>query len=140
MTAANLQLLSPQWPLIIFTDSLVVRKMDALLVVKQCSCSVDQPIMLEAANTNHTLRATCFLTHHCGSTISVVLLKQSHMPLLQCSTAVTEQKTSSFLHIWCKQKGCRANVFTIKCMYREGEIICTGLQRIGDIMKRVVHR
>lgn len=33
--------ITPQWPLIIFTGSLVVRMMDALMVVIQCSCSVD---------------------------------------------------------------------------------------------------
>lgn len=44
MTADNLRLLSPQWPLIVCDASLVVRMMDALLVVKQCSCSADQRV------------------------------------------------------------------------------------------------
>lgn len=111
-TVNNLQLLSPQWALIIFTGSPVVRMMDVLMVVKQCSCSVDQPVTLDRAPHAYSSSDT--------------LLDPSM--LLCCTTAplFTVQRTKSLLHTGRTQHGYRTNVFTVKCTCREGDITHTG--------------
>lgn len=86
--------------------------MDVPVLVKQCSCSVDQPVILEPASTSHTLTAAP--TQHCRSSPSVALL-----PLLQSGTAADGAENK------------KANVFTSKYTYRLGEITFRGLQSAG---------
>lgn len=91
-TVDNLRLLSQQWPLIIFTGSLVVRMMDALVVVKtmflfsRSACNAESCEPTQATHSQRLGRSA--LTQHCRSSTSVVLLKWSHAPPLQYSMAV----------------------------------------------------
>lgn len=82
----------PQWPLIIFAGSLVVRMMDALMVVKQCCRSLDWPVTLNrvAALSRRTSRILCIGSDAAlePDVVFKVLLKWSHAAPLQCSTAV----------------------------------------------------
>ena len=103
MTANNLQLLSPQWTLIIFTGSLVVRMMDALMVVKQCSCSVDQPVTLDPA-----VAPSQHEPHTYSSSDAVlwpnVVVKRTSVSRIWClcssiARLFTVQRTQSLLHI-----------------------------------------